>query len=167
MAKVELLRPRSVAVWWLFLVAGLGLATMTAVTKFGDLDKQKRLRADGTAVIAVVTGHKDGSGRVAEQIQVAYQVQGLSYQQWIKGDAAVGESMWLWLGPADPAEFVAHNGSTDDSLAFFNTWMGMPWGLGFAAIGAAVLVRDLRAARAARTAAQRGLRRKRWQPPAR
>ncbi|MEU8004339.1 hypothetical protein AB0B66_24555 [Catellatospora sp. NPDC049111] len=165
MAKTEgdLLKPRWIVAWWLVLLAGSVLAAMTAMTKFGDLDKQHRLRAGGTEVIATVTDHKDGSGRLAEQIRVAYQAQGHSYQQWIKGDARVGENMWLWLDPADPAEFVALNGSTDDSLAFFNTWMGMPGGLGFAAIAALSLVRHRRASQAARTAAERGKRRKRRQ----
>ncbi|MEU7827231.1 hypothetical protein [Catellatospora sp. NPDC049133] len=162
-AEGDLLKPHWIVAWWLILVVGLALTTVTAATKFGDLDKQDRLRAGGTEVIAAVTGHRDGSGRVAEQIRVAYQAQGRSYQQWIKGDAQVGENMWLWLDPADPAEFVARNGSTDDSLAFFNTWMGMPAGLGFAAIATLSLVRHRRASQAARTAAERGKRRKRRQ----
>lgn len=126
--------------WVALMVAGLALAAATAITKFTDEAKKDALRAQGVHVPAVVVESAAGGRQVPDRSLIGYEYAGRTYTAWVKGHPGTG----VWVEAGDPTEFVTELGSTDDSLAFFNTWAGMPWGAAVAALGAVAWRRAIR-----------------------
>jgi hypothetical protein len=136
-------------VYVLIMVVGLVLVPVTAVDKFGDEAKKERLAASGVPATAVVADFRAGGRQTSDKILLAYEFNGIAYHEWIKGSAE--EQVSIKVDPDHPDEFLAANGHTDDSLALFNTWAGLFWGVGLVALGMVPVVMRLRANRPGRS----------------
>ncbi|MDO3702314.1 DUF3592 domain-containing protein [Micromonospora sp. C28SCA-DRY-2] len=132
----------------LVLLAGLGYASGVAGYKWHLHAKAERLHAEGVPVRATVTGRRDtvGRGGGTDTVRVSYEYAGVPYTERILCGSAGGcaeeppAEMTLWVDPERPAEFVAENGNTDDSVFVLNAWGGLPFGLVVAAFGGLLLV---------------------------
>ncbi|MGR6321885.1 hypothetical protein Q2K19_16255 [Micromonospora soli] len=126
------------------MLAGLGWAGAVGATKWHLHAKAERLRAEGVPERATVGDRRNtvGRGGGTDTVQVWYTHGGSTYSTRIPCGSARGcmaeppAEMTVWVDPARPAEFVAENGHTDDSLRISNAWAGLPFGLVVAALGA-------------------------------
>ncbi|MEU6075520.1 DUF3592 domain-containing protein [Micromonospora sp. NPDC047074] len=134
---------RSAAIGLVLLLAGLTYAVAIGAYKWHLHAKAERLRADGVPVRATVTDRHNtvGRGGGTDTVRVWYEYGGVQHNERILCGSAGGcseeppEEMMLWVDPERPAEFVAANGNTDDSVFFLNSWGGIPFGLLGAAVG--------------------------------
>jgi hypothetical protein len=130
------------------LLGGLALAIGSAGYMWQLAEKADRLRAEGVPVAASVSGFYNASGRGGgvDTIDVAYHYQGEYYQARIKCGGLTGchstpsAQTTVWIDPADPAQFVAENGHTDNSVSFLNGFTPIPTGVAFALLGVVGLV---------------------------
>ncbi|MFV2111915.1 DUF3592 domain-containing protein [Micromonospora sp. LOL_025] len=137
----------SAALGLVLLLAGLTYAVAIGAYKWHLHAKAERLRTDGVPVRATVSDRRDtvGRGGGTDTVQVWYEYGGVQHNERILCGSAGGcteeppEEMMLWVDPERPAEFVAANGSTDDSVFFLNSWGGIPFGLLGAALGGGFL----------------------------
>ncbi|GAB3157225.1 hypothetical protein GCM10027290_57390 [Micromonospora sonneratiae] len=131
-----------------FLVSGLGWAIACGAYKWHLATKTDRLRAEGVPVTASVWDRRNNMGRGGgtDTIEVYYMYGGNQYHARILCGGPTGcrseppKEMILRVDPARPDEFLASNGNTDDSVAIFNAWGGIPFGLLVGAIGGVQLV---------------------------
>ncbi|MFK3978863.1 DUF3592 domain-containing protein [Micromonospora sp. NPDC050397] len=129
-------------------VFGLTWAGITGGYKWHLSSKAERLRAEGVPVNAVVTERRDTTGRGGgtDTVQVHYTYRGEPYSKRILCAGSFGcdrtppREVVLRVDPAKPAEFVTSNGVTDDSVFFFNSTAGIPFGLSVATAGGALAV---------------------------
>ncbi|MFG3696738.1 DUF3592 domain-containing protein [Micromonospora sp. NPDC047620] len=144
-SRLRGLHRRTAVIGLVLLVAGLTNAVATGAYKWHLHAKAERLRADGVPVRATVTDRRDNVGRGGgtDTVRVWYVYEGVQHNRRIRCGSAGGclheppEVMTLWVDPERPAEFVAANGNTDDSVFFLNSWGGIPFGLLVAALGGA------------------------------
>lgn len=119
---------------WLILLAGLGFAVVAITYQAGLSSKEKRLRADGVPVVARVVDSFQGSGRGggADTVTLEYEYRGARYRGTVLCGGATGcadrpaGEMAVRVDPERPAEFLADNGHTDDSVSFLNSWTVIP-----------------------------------------
>ncbi|WP_326559523.1 DUF3592 domain-containing protein [Micromonospora sp. NBC_01796] len=130
------------------LLLGLGLAITTGSYKWHLAQKSERLRAEGIPVAATLSDRRDtmGRGGGTDTVKVTYLYQGELYTKRILCAGQTGchrdpvRESTVWVDPDRPEEFVAANGNTDDSVFFFNSWGGIPFGLLLAVLGGIGLV---------------------------
>lgn len=143
--------PQSRRVWWqvmvigtVFIVGGLAQVVASTVFMWQQAEKADRLRAEGVPVTAAVSGFvSGGSGRGSgpDVMTVTYTFEGNTFQTRIRCGGWTGcanppdPEMTVWVDPAEPSEFVAANGKTDDSLSFLNSWVKLVAGVLFVLIG--------------------------------
>ncbi|MEV4628631.1 DUF3592 domain-containing protein [Micromonospora sp. NPDC049523] len=149
------------------LLVGLVLTVGSITFKRYLAEKADRLRSEGIPVAAAQAKLYNGSGRGSgvDTVDVSYFYRGEYYQASIRCGGFTGchstpsEQTTVWIDPDDPAQFVAENGHTDDSVSFLNGFTPIPAGVLFTVLGAAgLVVTRLRSRQAARrrTASNRG-----------
>ncbi|GAB2922206.1 hypothetical protein GCM10027280_06780 [Micromonospora polyrhachis] len=130
------------------LVLGLVLAGVTGGYRWYQASKAERLRADGVPVVAQVLERRNTMGRGGgrDTIVVSYAYQGTTYTKRILCAGPNGcdrnppPEIFVRIDPAKPEDFVTNNGSTDDSVFFFNSNGGIPYGIVIALVGGSMLI---------------------------
>jgi hypothetical protein len=121
-------RAKAVAVLVTVVLFGGGLLLLVgiAVTQARLATKIERLRSDGVAATATLEGMERSRHRASVILWYMYQDrqyhQRIRCAEWEPCDPGLQPSMKIWIDPARPTEFVADNGSTDDSGGYFGSW---------------------------------------------
>jgi uncharacterized protein DUF3592 len=119
------------------LLCGLSLfyAINSVVVVTGIHDKRERLPRVGVEVTANVVRWNHSSRAHNSSVKLSYLYDGREYRPEIRCPVEPARTMRLRVDPRHPGEFVAENNSTDDSRSFFNSLLGIPFGLLFAFLG--------------------------------
>ncbi|WP_433721816.1 hypothetical protein ACQP2Y_41530 [Actinoplanes sp. CA-051413] len=110
---------------------GLLLTVGGIVVKASAAGKAERLRSSGVALTATLAEFKGSNKAGQANVELWYIHEGRQYHPRINCpreqdcDPSTQPTMGIRIDPAQPAEFVADNGVTDDSRIFFNSWKGM------------------------------------------
>jgi hypothetical protein len=110
---------------------GLFLTVGGIVVKTSAAGKAEHLRSRGAALTATLAEFKGMNKAGQASVELWYVHEGQQYHPRINCprqqdcDPGAQPTMGIRIDPAQPAEFVADNGVTDDSRLFLNSWKGM------------------------------------------
>jgi hypothetical protein len=117
------------------LAAGLLMTVGGIAVKASAAAKAERLRTNGVVATATLADLKGRNKATMTNVELRYVHEGRQYHRRINCpqrdacDPSVHPTMGIRIDPAQPAEFVADNGATDDSRTFFNSWKGVVIGV--------------------------------------
>jgi hypothetical protein len=123
-------RDRAIVVLIAVVLFAIGLLMTVGgiVFKTSDAGKAERLRSDGVAATATLAEFRYANKSKKANVELWYLHEGRQYHKRINCpeqeacNPEVQPTMGVRIDPAQPAEFVADNGVTDDSRSFFNYW---------------------------------------------